>query len=246
MRTDHSGVLAGSCENEKHINCNNCRLSNLCLPLNLELSQLDQVNALVERNKTLHKGEYLYRAGDVFSAIFAVRSGCIKTVHLSEDGEEQITGFYLPGEILGIDGLHEDKYNNSAIALETSAACQLPFNKLENLSQSIPSLQRHYFQIMSREIISEQKLIALLSKGSAEQRITSLLLSISSRNQRRQLSATEFMLPMSRTDMGNYLGLTVETVSRVFSRLQKDALIKSERRMVQILDIHKLTQLANS
>ncbi len=226
------------------VNCSQCRLSHLCLPISLGVDQLDQIDEVVQRNKPLQKGERLYRAGEEFSAIYAVRAGCVKSVHISEEGEEQITGFFLPGEILGLDGLHDNLYSNTAIALETSAICEIPFNKLEGLSQQIPSLQRHYFKLMSREINNEQKLIALLSRGSAEQKIAALLLSISSRCHFRQLSATEFVLPMSRTDMGNYLGLTIETVSRVFSRFQKDGIIASNRRLITLLNMDAIKRLA--
>jgi CRP/FNR family transcriptional regulator len=246
MKADHTDILAVECNHDNRVSCSNCRLSSLCLPLSLELDQLDLIDEVVERNTSFHKGDYLFRAGEAFSDIFAVRAGSVKSIHISEEGEEQITGFYLPGEILGMDGLNDNHYTNSAIALETSAVCSIPFHKLEHLSQSIPSLQHHFFQLMSREIINEQKLIALLSKGSAEQRIASLLLSLSARHKNRQLSPIEFMLPMSRTDMGNYLGLTIETVSRVFSRLQKDSVIKTDRRMITLLNLDKLKKLTSN
>ena len=244
MRTDHTGILAVPWDHDKHISCNQCRLSHLCLPLNLAMDQVDLLDKMVERNKPLHKGDYLYRVGEPFSSIYTVRVGCIKRVHITGKGEEQITGFYLPGEILGIDGLDNHVYNNSAIALETSSVCQIPFHKLESLSQVIPSLQHHYFQLIAREINNAEKLITLLSKSSAEQRVASHLLNLSTGYKKRQLSGTEFILPMSRTDMGNYLGLTIETVSRVFSRFQKDALIKTERRLITLLDYDKLIHIA--
>ena len=238
-------VASTQCHHDKRVSCSNCRLSSLCLPLSLELDELDQVDEVILRNQPLHKGDYLYRIGDPFSSIYAIRAGCVKSVRLTEEGEEQITGFYLPGEILGMDGLNEDHYSNSAIALETSAICEIPFAKLEDLSRQIPSLQRHFFQLMSREIINDQELITLLSKGSAEQRIAALLLSLSARHQRRQLSATEFSLPMSRTDMGNYLGLTIETVSRVFGRFQKEDVLSADRRMIKLKEINQLKAIAN-
>jgi CRP/FNR family transcriptional regulator len=239
-------VATVKCHHDNQVSCGNCRLSSLCLPLSLELDEIAQVDEVILRNQPLQKGEYLYRAGSPFLSIYAVRAGCMKTIRITEEGEEQITGFYLPGEILGLDGLNDNHYTNSAIALETSAICEIPFSKLEQLSREIPSLQRHFFQLMSREIIQDQELITLLSKGSADQRIAALLLSLSARHHRRQLSSTDFSLPMSRTEMGNYLGLTIETVSRVFSRLQKEQTIKSDRRMISLLDMDKLKLLANS
>ena len=228
------------CHHNNKVSCSNCRLSTLCLPISLELDELNQINQAILRNQPLQKGDYLYRAGERFSAIYAVRSGCVKSLHITEEGEEQITGFYLPGEICGMDGINDNIHTNSVIALETSAICEIPFTQMESLSHQIPSLQRHFFQLMSREITKDQALITLLSKGSAEQRIASLLLSLSSRHQRRQLSATEFILPMSRTDIGNYLGLTIETVSRVFSRLQRDGLLTADRRLVSLHNIDQL------
>jgi CRP/FNR family transcriptional regulator len=235
-----------ACPHNTKVSCSNCRLSSLCLPLSLEVEELDQINDVILRDRPLHKGDYLYRASDKFHSIYAVRAGCLKTIKISEDGEEQITGFYLPGEIIGIDGLSDNHYSTSAIALETSAICEIPFHKLEELSHVIPSLQRHFFQIMSKEIIADQELIMLLSKGSAEQRLAALLLSLSARYQRRQLSATAFVLPMSRTEMGNYLGLTIETVSRVMGRFQKQGLTESDRRSITLLDVDALRKIANT
>lgn len=245
MRSDPAELPFARCNHDGQVTCSQCRLSHLCLPLSLEMDQIGLINEAIERDRTFHKGDYLYHAGEPFGSIYAVRAGCIKSVHITGEGQEQIVGFYLPGEILGMEGVDTEVYSNSAIALGTSAVCQIPFHRLEQLGRTIPSLQHHYFQLMSREINNEQKLITLLSKGSSEQRITSLLLSLSQRHQRRQLSATEFMLPMSRTDISNNLGLTIETVSRVFSRLRKQGLIKTERRMITLLDINKLKHLAN-
>lgn len=164
---------------------------------------------------------------------------------MTGDGQEQVTGFYLPGEMLGMDGIATNVYSNSAIALETSAICEIPFDRLEELSSSIPTLQRHFFQLMSKEITNEQQLITLLSKNSAEERIATLLLSISSRNQRRHLSSLQFRLPMSRADIGNYLGLTVETVSRTFSRFQKQGWIVVDKKEIAIKDMPGLQRRAN-
>ena len=178
--------------------------------------------------------------------MYAVRNGCIKSYYINDDGQEQVTGFHLPGEIFGIDGIGHNRYINSATALETSAICDIPFPRLEELSATIPSLQRHFFQLMSREITNDQQLITQLSKNSAEERLATLILSISSRNARRQLSGSQLRLPMSRADIGNYLGLTVETVSRVFSRFQKKELLSVDKKEISILDIDKLRRLANT
>lgn len=233
------------CAHDKRVSCGNCRLNTICLPISLHIDDIDKLNGIIQRGRPLQKGEYLYRANDKFDSVFAIRSGAVKAVSLSDSGEEQVTGFYLPGEVVGMDGLADNVYTNSVVALETASVCEIPFHRLEELSLHIPSLQRHFFQLMSREITQDQQVITLLSKGSAEARIASLLLSISSRNSRRNLSATEFILPMSRTDIGNFLGLTIETVSRIFTRLQKNEVIDVDKKEVKILNIDSLRNIAN-
>ncbi len=238
--------LEYKCHTNPQVSCNDCRLNSICLPISLQLDDINKLDEIVKRGRPLQKGHYIYRANDEFKSVYAVRSGAMKTFTLNDQGVEQVTGFYLPGEILGLDGLGDDTYTNSAIALETSAVCEIPFAQLEHLSLTIPSLQRRFFKIMGREIIDDQKLISLLSKCSAEERVASFLLSISTRNQRRQLSASSFRLSMSRTDMANYLGLTIETTSREISRLNKKKVIKINRNDVEIYDFDALKGLANS
>ena len=236
---------SAQCHHNPQVKCGDCRLSGICLPISLHIDDIDKLNDIIQRGRPLQKGDYLYRAGEPFQSVYAVRSGTVKGISVSNDGEEQVTGFYLPGEIVGMDGLANNRYVNSALALETSAVCEIPFNRLEELSLKIPTLQRHFFQLMSREITVEQRLITLLSKNSAEERVAALLLSISRRNHARNLSAFSFRLPMSRADIGNYLGLTIETVSRVFSRFQKSEILKVDRKEITIADMDGLKQLAN-
>lgn len=233
------------CHSQPKVSCSDCRLAALCLPISMHVDDIERLDRIIQRNRPLHKGEYLYRANSPFHSVYAVRSGTIKTITMTGDGQEQVTGFYLPGEMLGMDGIATNVYSNSAIALETSAICEIPFDRLEELSSSIPTLQRHFFQLMSKEITNEQQLITLLSKNSAEERIATLLLSISSRNQRRHLSSLQFRLPMSRADIGNYLGLTVETVSRTFSRFQKQGWIVVDKKEIAIKDMPGLQRRAN-
>ncbi|MAR91089.1 MAG: fumarate/nitrate reduction transcriptional regulator Fnr [Pseudomonadota bacterium] len=228
-----------------NVSCTDCSLNPICLPVAVDNKQLDELDRIIKRSKPMKKGEHLFRASDPFASIYAVRSGTIKTYSVTEDGEEQVTGFYLPGEVLGIDGINTNVHSNSAKALETAAVCEIPFDKLEVLSAQIPSLQRHFFQLMSREIQADQQLIMLLSKKSAEERIASLLLSISARHTKRGLSASGFRLPMSRNDIGNFLGLAVETVSRVFTRLQKQGVIHVDGKEVEVLDMQGLCHMSN-
>lgn len=232
------------CRHDREISCSGCRLASICLPIALQASDIDRLNAIIQRGRPLQKGEHVYREADSFSAVYAVRSGALKAYSITDDGTEQVTGFYLPGEVFGMDGVSRNQYASSAVALETSAICEIPFERLGDLSARIPTLQRHFFRLMSQEITQDQQLITLLSKNSAEQRVATLLLSISARNARRKLSATAFRLPMSRTDIGNYLGLTVETVSRVFSRFQKLGLLASTNREITILDSTRLREIA--
>jgi CRP/FNR family transcriptional regulator len=233
------------CTHNYQVNCGNCRLNSICLPLALESDDIDQLDSIIQRSKPLQKNEHLYREGDEFESVFAVRSGTLKAYKTTDDGREQVTGFYFPGEILGMDGISNNTYASSAKALETAAVCEIPFSSLEKLSTLMPSLQRHFFQLMSREITEDQQLITLLSKNSADERVASLLLSISTRNSRRKLSATQFRLPMSRVDIGNYLGLTVETVSRVFSRMQKMEILRVDNKEIEILNTENLRRMAN-
>lgn len=239
------GTDGHNCPHNNTISCGNCRLGSICLPLALEAADVVKLDQIVQRGRPLQKSEHLYREGDEFTSVFAVRSGTIKAYRLTGDGQEQVTGFYFPGEIIGMDGICKDQYANSAKALETSAVCEIPFHRLEELSTQVPSMQRHFFQLMSQEITSDQQLITLLSKNSAEERVASLLISISARNSRRKLSKTSFRLPMSRTDIGNFLGLTVETVSRVMSRFNKQGLIEVDSKEITLLDINGLKAVAN-
>jgi CRP/FNR family transcriptional regulator, anaerobic regulatory protein len=233
------------CPHDYQVNCGNCRLNSICLPLALETDDIKQLDDIIQRSKPLQKNQHLYREEDDFQSVFAVRSGTLKAYKTTDDGREQVTGFYFPGEILGMDGISNNAHASSAKALETAAVCEIPFSSLEKLSAMMPTLQRHFFQLMSREITEDQQLITLLSKNSADERVASLMLSISVRNARRKLSASQFRLPMSRVDIGNYLGLTVETVSRVFSRMQKMEILRVDNKEIKILDLEGLQSMAN-
>jgi CRP/FNR family transcriptional regulator len=236
---------ARPCPHDYQVNCGNCRLNSICLPLALESDDIQQLDDIIQRSKPLQKGQHLYREGDDFQSVYAVRSGTLKAYKTTDDGREQVTGFYFPGEILGMDGISKNAHASSARTLETAAVCEIPFSSLAKLSALMPNLQRHFFQLMSREITEDQVLITLLSKNTADERVAALLLSISTRYARRKLSATHFRLPMSRVDIGNYLGLTVETVSRVFSRMQKLEILSVDNKEIAILDMQGVRNMAN-
>ena len=236
LKTHDASIGGHRCPHDYQINCGNCRLNSICLPIALDLHEVEQLDEIVQRSRPLQKGEHLYRQDQPFGSVFAVRSGSVKAYAITDNGQEQVTGFYFPGEVLGMDGIAKNKYASSARAMETAAVCEIPFDKLGELSQRLPSLQRHFFQLMSQEIAEDQQLLTLLSKNTADQRVATLLLSISARNKRRKLSAANFRLPMSRTDIGNYLGLTVETISRLLGRFQKSGLISVKGKYITVLD----------
>lgn len=234
-----------SCPHNQAMSCGDCRMKSLCLPLALEIEDVEKLDKIVQRGRPFQKNEYIYRSGDKFHSIFAVRSGAIKAFTADDEGVEQVTGFYLPGEVFGMDGIAHTDHISSAVSLETSSVCEIPFHRLEELSITLPSLQRHFFKLMSQEITNDQHLATLLSKNSADERVATLLISISARNAKRNLSEQRFRLPMSRADIGNYMGLTVETVSRVFSRFQKQQLLQVDKKEIEILDMDGLKELAN-
>ncbi len=221
-------------------------MGKICLPIALEEGDISKLDDVVKQNRVLHRGEHVYRMEDHFTSVFAVRSGSVKTYQVMDDGEEQVTGFYFPGEVMGFDGLGKDQaYACSAVALESTSICEIPFARFRALANQLPDLQIYFLQLMSQEITSDQQLITLLSKKSAEQRVATLLLTISERNAHRNMSASRFRLPMSRTDIGNYLGLTVETVSRMLSRFVKQKVITIERKEIEILHADALRQAAS-
>ncbi|MBZ0072303.1 MAG: fumarate/nitrate reduction transcriptional regulator Fnr [Thiohalobacteraceae bacterium] len=224
--------------------CENCSLHQLCLPLELNHSDVEELERIIKRRRPLQRGERLFQAGDSFSSIYAIRSGSVKTFALTDDGQEQVTGFHLPSELVGLDAITSVLHNCTAEALETTSACEIPFDMLEDLATRIPGLQRQLLRIMSREILEDQDMMIWLGKKSAEERLALLLLRISKRFSDRNFSACEFNLSMSRTDIANYLGLAVETVSRLFSRFQADELLRVDRKHVVIKDMAGLQRMA--
>ncbi|MBD9416582.1 fumarate/nitrate reduction transcriptional regulator Fnr [Pseudomonas sp. PDM16] len=224
--------------------CKDCSLAPLCLPLSLNLEDMDALDRIVKRGRPLKKGEFLFRQGDAFDSVFAVRAGALKTFTLSDSGEEQITGFHLPSELVGLSGVDTEFYPVSSQALETTSVCEIPFERLDELSVQLPQLRRQLMRVMSREIRDDQQMMLLLSKKTADERIATFLVNLSARFRARGFSANQFRLAMSRNEVGNYLGLAVETVSRVFTRFQQNGLINAEGKEVQILDPIELCALA--
>lgn len=217
--------------------CQQCSLSNLCLPLALDENDLGSLEDIVQQGKVFNRGEPVFNQSTPFRSCFAVRSGAVKTYIITECGEEQVTGFYMPGEIVGLDSLGREHYASTAKALERTNMCEFPAEKLQELTGKLPELQNHMYSLMSQEIQNSQQLVKLLSKNTAEERIATLLLSLSTRFERRRMSGVNFILPMARNDIANFLGLAVETVSRVFTRFQNQGLIKARGREVNLLDM---------
>ncbi len=224
--------------------CKDCSLAAMCLPLSLQDEELETLDSIVKRGRPLKKGENLFRQGDPFNSIYALRSGAIKTFSVSDNGEEQITGFHLASEMIGLSGMDDERYPVSAVALETTSVCEIPFERLDDLTAAVPQLRKQVMRLMSREIRDDQQMMLLLSKKTADERIATLLINLSARFRARGYSATAFRLAMSRNEIGNYLGLAVETVSRVFTRFQQQQLIAADGKQIEILDHAQLCALA--
>ena len=222
------------------VRCKECNLRELCFPHGMSDDELTNMDAVVEQPRSLHKNDFLYRGGDKAMAIYAVRSGCIKTMTESANGDEQIVGFHLAGELLGLDGFADGEYTCNAVALETSSVCELPLDQLEALGYKLPGLQKQMRRIMGKEVSKDHKLLLLLGKMTADERLASFLLSLSARMEERHWNANEFNLMMPRQDIANYLGMAVETVSRLFANFQNEKIIDVDRRHITILDMERL------
>jgi CRP/FNR family transcriptional regulator len=223
--------------------CSQCNLRELCLPLGLSENDMCRLDNLIGCARKLRRGQYLYRAGAPFEAIFAVKRGFFKTDVLTEDGRDQVTGFQMTGEILGMDGISTEVHTCNAMALEDSEVCLIPFAELEMLSSEIRSLQHHLHKVMSREIVRDHGVMMLLGTMRAEERLAAFLLNLSQRFTARGYSPAEFHLRMTREEIGSYLGLKLETVSRAFSRFQDEGLISVQQKHIRILNIPQLKDL---
>ncbi len=226
------------------IACTNCGIYQLCYSVggDTDLSVLD---TLVKNRKTIKRGDFLYRTGDQFRAIYAIRGGSVKTSLLANDGRVQVTGFHVAGKVLGLDAIVTSQYNCEATALETTGVCEIHFSRFEELSKKIPDLQYKMLKIMSQEILDNRELMMLLGKMSGEERLATYLLSMFNGLKKCGASSMQFSLSMSRSDIGNYLGLTVETVSRVFSRFQKMGVLGVDNKEISIVDVEALRAVAD-
>ena len=226
--------------------CPTCRLKDLCISEGLDAEGLREVDALVSEGVRLRKNETLFRTGDRFTALYAIRSGSCKTVSLSENGCDQVAGYHMAGDIIGTDGIGNDSHGCQAVALEDTEVCALPFNRIEALSRQSAHFQHNLHRLLSREIARERGMMMLLGTMHAERRLAAFLLDLSQRYQARGYSSCEFVLRMTREEIGSYLGLKLETVSRLFSRFQRDGLVQVQGRVVKLLDRISLKRLLDS
>ena len=215
----------------------------MCLPAGLCPEDMLRIEGLVYARRRVKRGEALFNAGDTFGSIYAIRSGFFKTSVIDGEGREQVTGFCMGGELLGLDGLGAGRYNGTAVALEDSEACVLPFALVEELSRDIRPLQRQLHSVLAREIVRDHGVMMLLGSMRAEERLATFLLNLSRRFVRRGYSSSDFHLRMTREEIGSYLGLKLETVSRLFSAFQKDSLIDVQQKHVRIRDIAGLERM---
>ncbi len=225
--------------------CSTCNLRELCLPLGMSNEQLDRLDAIVANRRTIVRGESMFRTGDVFTSLFAVRTGFFKTCVSAEDGREQVTGFQMAGELIGLDGIGTEHHTCDAVALEDSQVCVIPFQQLEDLSRELTDLQRHFHRIMSREIVREHGVMLLLGSMRAEERLAAFLLNLTQRLHTRGFASQSLVLRMTREEIGSYLGLKLETVSRAFSKLQDDGVLQVKQRQIEIRDAQALQKLVS-
>lgn len=224
--------------------CQDCGLYQLCLPMGLNNEDATLLERYVKRKRTVKRGQVLYRVGEEFSCVYAIRSGSVKTYITTDDGRLQITGFHIPGELLGLNAIDEKRYNCEAMALEATSVCEISASCFVELGLQIPSVHYQMLRMMSKEIKHNQNLMLLLGKKNAEERLATYLLTLSQRFAMRNYSPTRFNLSMSRGDIGDYLGISEATVSRIFTRFQEEGVVTSERRYIVLNDLERLSAIA--
>src|SRR6478609_6635497 len=225
--------------------CETCALRGLCLPAGLNQSEVERLDRIVNRKRSLKRGDYLHRAGSELQSLYAIRTGFLKTCMLHDDGREQVAGFHMMGDLVGMDAIGSGKHVSDAIALEDSELCEIPFAEFEQLSHDLPALQQHFHRIMSREITRDHGVMLPLGSMRAEERLAVFLLNLSKRFAARGYSATQFNLRMTREEIGSYLSLKLETVSRAFSHFQNEVVISVQNKIIEIKSLARLRELIN-
>ena len=226
--------------------CSNCNLRELCMPMGLSDGDLGKLDELVTLRRRIKRGSALFSNGDKFSALYAIRVGFFKTCVTTEGGRDQVTGFQMAGEIMGLDGIVGDRHTCDAVALEDAEVCVMPYDRIEDLSRDVPALQTHVHRIMSREIVRDHGVMLLLGSMRAEERLAAFLLNLVQRLQARGFSSSELVLRMTREEIGSYLGLKLETVSRTFSKFAEEGIVEVKQRHVRILSSDALRAIVNT
>lgn len=228
------------------VTCSNCNLRELCMPVGLDPEQMQRVEEVVATRRKVKRGGMLFQNGEAFTSLYAIRTGFFKTCVATEDGRYQVTGFQMAGEIIGLDGIVTNHHSCDAIALENAEVCVMPFNRLEEISREVTALQSHVHKVMSREIVREHSVLLLLGSMRAEERLAAFILNLVQRLHARGFSSSELVLRMTREEIGSYLGLKLETVSRTFSKFVEDGIVEVKQRHVRILDTDALHRLVNN
>ena len=225
--------------------CASCNLRELCLPVGLSIGDLDKVEALVASRRKVKRGDTLFRTGDPFESLYALRVGFLKSAVLTSAGHEQLTGFHMAGELVGLDGISTSNHACDMTALEDTEVCVIPYGRIDDIAAQVPVLRNHFHRVMSREIVREHGVMLLLGTMMAEERMATFLLNLSQRFEARGYSTSEFVLRMTRAEIGNFLGLKLETVSRVLSRFAKDGLLEVDQKRVRVLDAQGLRAIVS-
>ena len=239
----HNKIQAFASIGQHTATCANCVLPELCLRGGLPPEDVERLDHLVYTRRKVTHGEDLYRAGDPFSGIYAIRSGFFKSELVHKDGRSQVMGFHMPGEIMGMDGISADSYPCNAVSLQDAEVCVIPLSRIEEIPHEIRDLTHRLYQIMSKEIVREQRVMVLLGGKTAEARLAAFLVNLSRRYAARGYSPSDLELPMTREEIGSFLGLKLETVSRIFSKIQERKAIEVHQRHIRILDMASLERL---
>lgn len=239
IRTE-SRQAAGECRDTCGGFCDTCAFSHACLATGYGKQELAALHCLVEHVSPLDDGEHLFRRGETFRAIYAVRTGSVKTSLFARDGREQVLGFYLPGEVIGLNGIYPESYPCDAIVLGHATFCRFSFPAMSNLAAGVPAVQQHLFRLLSRELGMASM---LAGDHTADERMAAFLLDLAERLGRHGVPVMAFQFPMSRTDMANYLRLAPETVSRVLSRFKARQWVSVEGRQVRLHDLDALRDI---
>ncbi|MFY7940742.1 MAG: fumarate/nitrate reduction transcriptional regulator Fnr [Burkholderiaceae bacterium] len=232
--------------NTVKVACSSCNLRELCLPMGLSSDEIEKLDSVIGTRRRVKRGAALFNAGDRFTSLYAVRSGFFKTAITTADGRDQVTGFQMTGEIIGLDGIVSDYHSCDAIALEDAEVCVMPFDQVEELSREFTTLQHHVHKIMSREIVRDHSVMLLLGSMRADERLAAFLLNLAQRLHARGFSQSELVLRMTREEIGSYLGMKLETVSRTFSKFVEDGIIEVKQRYVHIKNTEALKLIVNA